>query len=120
MNNNILLKEEKIQFGEEKVLGIFKRKVEFIVSADIPMELYKDTAKLASFDTNGIENSIEKQEKMFELVRQTVISILSYKNKKEKVEKFVNKLGMINLQKLSIFLNEYISKANADIEKKNS
>jgi len=112
---NLTTKTEKIQFGETKLFGIFKRKLMFNVIADIPDSMLDDYAEIAK--TNDIETNPEEQKKAFGLMRKVIVSMLSVNNSKKKVEKFVNGLGIKGVNKIFVFLNEYVNEV--DKEKKN-
>jgi hypothetical protein len=112
---DLTTKTETIQFGETKVLGIFKKAIKFKVVADMPdslLPIYGEISKIRDAD-----NSPEEQKKAFDLMRKAIIQILGEHNRKGKVKSFVTKLGMQGLNKVWTFLNEYIN--GEEGEKKN-
>ena len=112
---NLTTRKEKITFGEEKLFGIFKRDIKFTIVADIPDTMLDAYAEIAK--TNDLETDPKEQKKAFELMRNVIISMLSPYNNKRKVEKFVGKLGMRGVNKIFLFLNNYVNEV--DEEKKN-
>jgi hypothetical protein len=112
---DLTTKTETIQFGETKILGIFKKAIKFKVVADIPdsmLEKYAEIAKIKPEDTNP-----EEQRKTFTVMKDVVKAILYQGNKVKTVDKFVDKLGIKGANKAFTFLNEYINEV--DEEKKN-
>jgi len=112
---NLTTRKEMIQFGETKVLGIFKKKIEFMVEADIPDSVLKDYTEISNL-SKDVE-STENQKKAFDIMKKVIIGILTKCNKQKEVEKFVNNLGLKATNKIFIFLNEYIN--DEPEEKKN-
>ena len=112
---NLTTKSQKVTFWEYKFLGIFKRERKFNVVADIPDSLLDDYAAIAKTDSN--EENPEKQKEAFALMRKVIVSMLSPYNNKRKVKKFVDGMGIKSINKVFIFLNNYIN--DVDEEKKN-
>lgn len=112
---NLTTKKETITFGEKKILGIFKKKLQFIVEADVPESILDDYAVISTYQ--GDENDPTVQKKMFALMKKVIIGILSKNNKLKKVEKFVAQLGLKTTNEIFTFLNNYVNAV--DNEKKN-
>jgi len=112
---NLTIKKEKIQFGETKVLGLFTKAVKFWVAQDIPDGVLQEYSKIKSNDTG--DDSYEAQKVIIDSMRNVVVSLLEMNNGKRKVKKFVKDLGFKGINKVYLFLNEYIN--NVEDEKKN-
>jgi len=84
---NLTIKTERIQFGETKIFGIFKKAVKFNVVADIPDSILHDYAEIAKIKPD--ENNPDEQKKAFSVMKKVIITMFCISNKRRKVEKFV-------------------------------
>lgn len=114
---NLTIKTETIKFGETKILGIFKKDIKFKVQADIPESMLDSYGKLVELNKQNVESDPKAQKQAFGVMREVIKGILYVKNKKSKVDKFVDKLGIQGASKIFTFLNEYINEVKD--EKKN-
>jgi hypothetical protein len=114
---DLTTKTSTIQVGEKKVLGIFKRPIEFKIEADIPESMLDEYGKISAMDAEKLDKDPEKQKEAFSIMKNIVREMLYTHNKKKPVDKFVDSLGIKSVNKLFVFLNNYAN--GVDEEKKN-